>query len=91
MKFVFVNIGEAKWGTDEEVFVVLLAHQSLGQLRLIFKEYEKISEKTLEQAIESEFSGKLKIAVLTIGAVNIIIRLKVIKCNLIILLIFFTV
>ncbi|CAL8134933.1 unnamed protein product [Orchesella dallaii] len=58
--------GEGKWGTDEEVFVVLLAHQSLAQLRLVFKEYEELSGKTLEDAIGAEFSGKLKNAVLTI-------------------------
>ncbi|ODN01978.1 Annexin B10 [Orchesella cincta] len=58
--------GEGKWGTDEEVFVVVLAHQSLPQLRLVFKEYEELSGKTLEDAIASEFSGKLKSAVLTI-------------------------
>jgi annexin A7/11 len=61
-----MHSGEGQWGTDEEVFVVLLAHESLGQLRLIFEAYQKLTEKTLEDAIRSEFSGKLQTAILTI-------------------------
>jgi len=58
--------GEAVLGTDEEKFVVLIAHESYGQLRQIFEEYKKISGKTLEEAVKAEFSGDLKTAILTI-------------------------
>jgi annexin A7/11 len=58
--------GEAVLGTDEEKFVVLLAHQSFAQLRQIFEEYKKISGKTLEEGVKSEFSGDLGRAILTI-------------------------
>jgi len=61
------DAGEKKWGTEEETFTVLLAHQSLPQLRLIFEEYQKLSGKSFEDAVSSEFSGKLKTAVLTIA------------------------
>jgi len=61
------NAGEGKLGTDEETFVVLLAHQSFQQLKLIFKEYESISGKTFEQAVENELGGDLKEAILTIA------------------------
>ena len=54
-------------GTDEETFIVLLAHESFHQLRIIFDEYRKISGKTIEQAVKSEFSGDVGEAVMTIG------------------------
>ncbi|CAL8113160.1 unnamed protein product [Orchesella dallaii] len=58
--------GEGCWGTDEETFVVLLAHESFQQLRIVFDEYRKVSGKTIEQAIKSEFSGDLLTAIETI-------------------------
>jgi annexin A7/11 len=54
-------------GTDEEAFTTLLAHESFAQLRIVFDEYRKISGKTIEQAVKSEFSGDTGEAVLTIG------------------------
>lgn len=44
-----------------------LAHQSFPQLRLVFAEYEKLSGKMFEQAVEKELGGDLKEAILTIG------------------------
>ncbi|XP_057314815.1 annexin-B12-like [Hydractinia symbiolongicarpus] len=52
--------GEARWGTDESRFNVILATRSFPQLRLTFEEYRKISKRTLQQAISSEMSGDLK-------------------------------
>lgn len=62
--------GEAKLGTDEETFTIILAHEPFHQLRLIFDEYRKISGKTIEQAVKSEFSGDLQTAIETIGNGN---------------------
>jgi len=56
-------------GTDEETFTVLLAHESFHQLRIVFDEYRKLSGKTIEQAIKSEFSGDIGEAVMAIGKV----------------------
>ncbi|XP_047533259.1 annexin B10 isoform X7 [Vanessa atalanta] len=54
------DAGEAKWGTDEEIFNKILAHESFAQLRLIFEEYKNISGRTIEQAIKAEIDGELK-------------------------------
>ncbi|KAL4702627.1 hypothetical protein ACJJTC_013048 [Scirpophaga incertulas] len=54
------DAGEAKWGTDEEVFNKILAHESFEQLRQIFEEYKAISGRTIEQAIKAEIGGELK-------------------------------
>ncbi|XP_073829567.1 annexin B10-like [Musca autumnalis] len=60
------NAGEAKLGTDEEVFNRILAHGSFAQLRLIFDEYKELSGQTLEQAIKHEMSGELHEAMMAI-------------------------
>jgi annexin A7/11 len=60
------NAGEAKFGTDEEVFYRILAHASFAQLKLMFEEYKKISGNTIEQALKSELSGDLLDAMLAI-------------------------
>ncbi|CAH0715259.1 unnamed protein product, partial [Brenthis ino] len=54
------DAGEAKWGTDEEIFNKILAHESFAQLRLIFEHYKQLSGRTIEQAIKAEIGGELK-------------------------------
>lgn len=61
--------GEAKLGTDEEVFNRILAHGSFEHLRLVFDEYKNLSGQTIEQAIEHEVDGELKDALLAIGKI----------------------
>uniref|UniRef100_A0A0K0G2X0 Annexin n=1 Tax=Strongyloides venezuelensis TaxID=75913 RepID=A0A0K0G2X0_STRVS len=61
--------GEAKLGTDESTFIQILATKSYCQLDNIFNEYQKISNHSIEQAIESEFSGDLKNALISIVSV----------------------
>lgn len=53
------NAGEAKFGTDEEVFYKILAHASFDQLEIVFEEYKKLSGRTIEQALKDELSGEL--------------------------------
>lgn len=60
------NAGEKKLGTNEAVFRQLFSHESLPQLLAIADEYEKISEKTLKEAIESEIGGGFQQALLII-------------------------
>jgi annexin A7/11 len=60
------NAGEAKWGTDEEVFNKIMSHASFEQLALIFEEYKKISGMTIEQSLKHELSGDLLEAMLAI-------------------------
>jgi annexin A7/11 len=61
------SLGELKFGTDEEVFNRIMAHESFPQLRLIFEEYKNVSGRTIEQALEAELSGELLEAMLGIG------------------------
>ncbi|KAF7635225.1 hypothetical protein Mgra_00005340 [Meloidogyne graminicola] len=58
--------GEKKWGTDEAVFIKILANQNFSQLLLLFDEYQKLTKHSIEQAIKSEFSGDEKNAFLSI-------------------------
>ncbi|XP_071442398.1 annexin B10 [Hetaerina americana] len=53
------DAGEAKFGTDEEVFNRILTHESIPQLRLIFEEYKNICGRTIEQTLRDEMSGEL--------------------------------
>ncbi|XP_047106714.1 annexin B10 isoform X2 [Schistocerca piceifrons] len=61
-----IAAGELKLGTDEEVFNRIMAHESFAQLRLIFEEYKNISGRTIEQALESELSGELLLAMMAL-------------------------
>ncbi|CAG9538963.1 unnamed protein product [Cercopithifilaria johnstoni] len=60
--------GEQRLGTDESCFNAVLASQNYAQLRLIFLEYRKITNHTIEKAIEAEFSGDVKDGLLAIVA-----------------------
>ena len=59
--------GEKKWGTDESKFNTILVTRSYPQLRATFEEYQKISKKSMEEALKSEMSGDLLRGMLTIG------------------------
>lgn len=59
--------GEAKLGTDEEVFNRIMAHASFAQLRYIFEEYIQLTGQTIEQAIKHKMSGELQAAMMAIG------------------------
>ena len=61
------SAGEKCWGTDESQFNMILCSQSPQQLRLVFEEYRKLSNKTLEQVIKGEFSGDIEDGLLAIG------------------------
>jgi len=61
-----VDAGEAQWGTDESRFNVVLASRSYWHLIHVFDLYETLSEKKIEEAIESEMSGDVKEAMLAI-------------------------
>ena len=62
--------GEKKWGTDESKFLRILATYSFSQLRAIFQEYSKISQKSIEEVLKSELSGDFLCGMLTIGKRN---------------------
>ncbi|MCL4111316.1 UNVERIFIED_CONTAM: hypothetical protein GTU68_034029 [Idotea baltica] len=59
--------GEKKrFGTDEAEFSRIISSYSFPLLRCVFDEYEKITGKSFEHAIESELSGDYKEAILSI-------------------------
>jgi len=58
--------GEQKLGTDESEFNRILASQNFHQLHLVFDEYQKASGHSLEQAIQSEFSGDIRDGLLAV-------------------------
>ena len=58
--------GEGKLGTDEETFNKLFALSSPPELFSINNYYSQLSSKTLKEAVEKEFSGNIKIALITI-------------------------
>ncbi|KAG7464834.1 hypothetical protein MATL_G00169880 [Megalops atlanticus] len=49
--------GEEQWGTDEAKFIMLLGNRSVYHLRMVFDEYQKITDKSIEDSIKSELSG----------------------------------
>jgi len=61
-----LDAGENSLGTDESRFNVIMASQSFDQLSCVFDQYDQISEKSIEEAIESEFSGDIKEGLLAI-------------------------
>lgn len=67
------SAGEAKLGTDEEVFNRIMAHASFAQLRLVFDEYKELSGMTIEQAIKHEMGGELEEAMMAIGLFGFIL------------------
>ncbi|MCP9260673.1 Annexin-B12 [Dirofilaria immitis] len=60
--------GEQRLGTDESCFNAILVSQNYAQLRLVFAEYQKITNHSIEKAIETEFSGDIKDGLLAIVA-----------------------
>lgn len=54
---VLYNAGEKKLGTDEAAFINLFATESFDQLNAISKHYQKLSDKSLCDAVKSETSG----------------------------------
>lgn len=61
-----MDAGEGQWGTEESVFLSILATQSFPQLRKTFDEYLNLTSRTIEHAIESELSGDIKMGLLFI-------------------------
>uniref|UniRef100_A0A5K3FA65 Annexin n=1 Tax=Mesocestoides corti TaxID=53468 RepID=A0A5K3FA65_MESCO len=54
-----LEAGQKKYGTDESKFNEILISRSNAHLRAVFEEYEKISNKSVEDALKSEMSGDL--------------------------------
>lgn len=58
--------GVDRWGTDVSTFNRIMATQSYEQLRLVFREYNALTNHTIAEAITREMSGDLKQAFLAV-------------------------
>ncbi|KAK1154219.1 annexin A4 [Acipenser oxyrinchus oxyrinchus] len=58
--------GEARWGTDEVKFLTVLCIRNRQHLLRVFEEYQKISNRDIEESIKREMSGNLEDAFLAI-------------------------
>ncbi|XP_035232130.1 annexin A5-like [Stegodyphus dumicola] len=56
------------WGSDEDLFINILATRSKNQLRATIAAYERIAGHLMEEAIKSEFGGNIRHALLAIVA-----------------------
>lgn len=63
---ILYEAGEGKLGTDESEFQRILLTRSRDHVREVISAYNKLSKKTLEEAIKSEMSGDIERAYLTI-------------------------
>lgn len=52
--------GEKMVGTDESKFNQILCSDSFEQLRMVFQEYHRISNRSIEQSIKREMSGDVE-------------------------------
>ena len=59
--------GEGQFGTDESAINSVLATRNYFQLIETFGAYERLSGRTIEEAIESECSGDLKKGYLSVS------------------------
>ncbi|KAK5644433.1 hypothetical protein RI129_005733 [Pyrocoelia pectoralis] len=65
-----IDAGTGNMGTEEMVFYDIFTTRSLEQLKLIFEEYQRLDNHTIESALEKEFSGDIRTTLLTIAAVS---------------------
>ncbi|XP_064473217.1 annexin-B12-like isoform X2 [Ornithodoros turicata] len=59
--------GVGRYGTDEAAFNTIMATQSYDQLKLVFREYNVLTNQTILEAISKEMSGDVKDAFFAIA------------------------
>ena len=65
------NSGEKKLGTDEQIFNKYFGNSSPAELMTIAREYHRAYGNSLMKAIDSEFSGDIKLLIKTVFYANI--------------------
>ena len=62
------DAGPGQLGTKEEVYQAIFNSRSPAHMREVFDAYEEVSDgKTIEDTIDSEFSGSMKAAYLAMS------------------------
>eukprot|EP01119_Soliformovum_irregulare_P020951 TRINITY_DN685_c0_g3_i1.p1 TRINITY_DN685_c0_g3~~TRINITY_DN685_c0_g3_i1.p1 ORF type:complete len:345 (-),score=100.55 TRINITY_DN685_c0_g3_i1:57-1091(-) len=61
------NAGEKRWGTDDTLFIEVLAHRSPIQIALVNRFYTESHKHSLLEAIKSETSGDYQDALLALA------------------------
>lgn len=64
-----------KYHANETIFIKILTTRSRPQLVLIFYEYLKLTNKTIEQTIKDEFTGEMQYGLLILGTYSKVIIL----------------
>jgi len=60
------DAGEGRWGTDEKVFIDILATRSRAQVEAMGRAYADISGHSLAKALDKEVSGTFKAALIAL-------------------------
>jgi len=68
-----MQAGEGQLGTDESTFNMVLCARSAAQLRATFDAYRQVTDRDIEDAINSETSAVLRDGYLAVGMTAICI------------------
>ena len=70
---LLMQAGEGQLGTDESTFNMVLCARSAAQLRATFDAYRQVTDRDIEDAINSETSAVLRDGYLAVGMTAICI------------------
>jgi len=61
---ILYKAGEGRMGTDENIFITIFTNRSYDHLKLVFDRYQQKYTHSMEKAVNGEFSGDIKKALL---------------------------
>ena len=60
------NAGQGRMGTDEKIFINILALRSDTHLRQVFSQYQHLHKRSMQEVIKKEFSGWMEKALVAL-------------------------